>query len=62
MHGWRTDRGRTYIIYGEPQEIDDNYDDSMGYKYQKWTYLNGKEFVFIDRTLSGDYTLYRERF
>ena len=25
-------------------------------------YSNGKEFTFIDRTMSGDYTLYQERF
>ena len=62
MHGWRTDRGRIYIIYGEPQLVDDSYQDNMGYHYQKWVYSNGKEFIFIDRTMSGDYTLYQERF
>ena len=62
MHGWRSDRGRIYIIYGEPQLVDDSYQDNMGYHYQKWVYSNGKEFIFIDRTMSGDYTLYQERF
>ena len=62
MHGWRSDRGRIYIIYGEPHIVDESYQDSMGYHYQKWVYSNGKEFIFIDRTMSGDYTLYQERF
>jgi len=62
MHGWRSDRGRIYIIYGEPHIVDESYQDRMGYHYQKWIYSNGKEFIFIDRTMSGDYTLYQERF
>ena len=62
MHGWRSDRGRIYIIYGEPHIVDESYQDSMGYHYQKWVYSNGKEFIFIDRAMSGDYTLYQERF
>lgn len=62
MHGWRSDRGRIYIIYGEPQIVDESYQDNRGYNYQKWVYSNGKEFLFIDRTMSGDYTLYQERF
>ena len=62
MHGWRSDRGRIYIIYGEPHIVDESYQDNMGYNYQKWVYSNGKEFIFIDRTMSGDYTLYQERF
>ena len=61
MHGWRSDRGRIYIIYGEPQMVDESYRDNRGYNYQKWVYANGKEFLFIDRTMSGDYTLYQER-
>ena len=62
MHGWRSDRGRIYIIYGEPQMVDESYQDNRGYNYQKWVYSNGKEFLFIDRTMSGDYTLHQERF
>ena len=62
MHGWRSDRGRIYIIYGEPHLVYESYQDNMGYNYQKWVYSNGKEFTFIDRTMSGDYTLYQERF
>jgi len=62
MQGWRSDRGRIYIIYGKPQVVDESYQDNRGYNFQKWVYANGKEFLFIDRTMSGDYTLYHERF
>ena len=62
MHGWRSDRGRIYIIYGKPQVVDESYQDNRGYNFQKWVYANGKEFLFIDSTMSGDYTLYHERF
>ena len=60
MQGWRSDRGRIYIIYGPPQYIDESYQGQMGYTYQKWVYPSGKQFIFIDRSLSGDYSLYRE--
>ena len=62
MHGWRSDRGRIYIIYGEPHIVDDSYQDNTGNHFQKWVYSNGKEFIFIDRNRSGDYILYQERF
>ena len=60
--GWETDRGRIYIIYGEPHIIDESYQDKMGYTYKKWVYLNGKQFIFVDRNMSGDYSLYREMY
>jgi len=62
MHGWRSDRGRIYIIYGEPHIVDVSYQDNRDYHYQKWVYSNGKEFIFIDRTMSGEFTLHQERF
>ena len=58
--GWKTDRGRVYIVYGRPQYIDESYRDEMGYTYQKWGYPSGKQFIFIDRNMSGDYLLYQE--
>lgn len=49
--GWKTDRGRIYIIHGKPDEIDDHpaggsyqrpFDEGGGttntYPFQKWTY------------------------
>ena len=60
--GWRSDRGRIYIIYGPPQNVDESYQDQMGYNYLKWIYPSGKQFIFIDRSMSGDYSLYREMY
>ena len=60
MPGWRSDRGRIYIIYGQPQYIEESYQDQAGYAYQKWGYSSGKQFLFIDRSMSGDYSLYQE--
>ena len=61
MPGWRSDRGRIYIIYGPPQ-YDKSYKDQRGYNYQKWVYPSGKQFIFIDSRMSGDYSLYREMY
>ncbi len=39
--GWRTDRGRTYIMYGPPNQLDDHSKDGGGdvaYPYQRWLY------------------------
>ena len=61
MPGWESDRGRIYIIYGPPQ-YDESYQDQIGYSYQKWIYPSGKQFIFIDRSMSGNYSLYREMY
>ena len=59
MSGWKTDRGKIHIIHGPPYNRE-SYKDEMGNSYQKWIYQNGKQFIFINRNISGDYSLYRE--
>lgn len=58
--GWKTDRGRVYIIYGEPSQID-RYPNQLDMKpYEIWTYESiegGVIFVFGDITGFNDYTL-----
>ncbi len=60
--GWRTDRGRIYILHGPPDEI-----DSQGMEIDRdpteiWYYTSsGRTFVFVDRTGFGDYTLVSQR-
>jgi GWxTD domain-containing protein len=58
--GWKTDRGRVYIMNGEPDQIDD-YPMSLEYPpYQIWHYyLQGeyRRFLFIDENDDGDYRL-----
>jgi len=57
--GWRSDRGKVYILNGPPQ-YKESYQDEMGYNYLKWIYSKGKQFIFIDRSITGDYSLFRE--
>jgi len=36
--GWKTDRGRIYIIYGPPDEIEDHSKETAKAPYQQWRY------------------------
>jgi GWxTD domain-containing protein len=62
IDGWKTDRGRTYIIYGPPSEIDTPSTATGGTShYEIWYYRNlQKRFVFLDRHGNGDYRLISE--
>jgi GWxTD domain-containing protein len=63
--GWKTDRGRTYIVYGPPDEIDDHPSGgaASAYPYQQWRYRLidgvGANIIveFVDRDGSGDYRM-----
>jgi len=57
--GWRTDRGRIYLLYGDPDQIDRFPGETESKPYQIWRYFSierGVEFVFIDRW--GDSNFY----
>ncbi|KAA3634185.1 MAG: hypothetical protein DWP97_07625 [Calditrichaeota bacterium] len=59
-NGWRTDRGRIYILYGEPDQVDDYPIVPDRRPYQEWHYYTGsqyRKFVFVDVNLDGDYRL-----
>ena len=56
--GWRTDRGRIYITYGPPDEIDSGAMELDADPTEIWYYFeNGRRFVFVDETGFGDYVL-----
>lgn len=58
--GWQTDRGRVYIIYGKPDQIDRHPNEANSKPYEIWYYNSiqgGVSFDFVDRTGFGDYTL-----
>lgn len=58
--GWRTDRGRVYILYGEPDQYERHPSQGNAKPYEIWFYNNiqgGVEFVFLDRTGFSDYRL-----
>jgi GWxTD domain-containing protein len=58
--GWKTDRGRVFIIYGEPSSID-RYPNQTGSKpYEIWSYESiegGVVFIFGDITGFNEYQL-----
>lgn len=57
--GWLSDRGRIFIKFGEPDEIERHPFDAQSYPYQIWRYFSvNKVFLFIDRTGFGDYDLH----
>ena len=58
--GWKTDRGRVYVLYAEPDEVQRFPSSENAKPYEKWNYNqieSGVLFVFIDLTGYGDYTL-----
>jgi hypothetical protein len=60
QEGWRSDRGRIYIKYGEPVDVERNPYDLDSEATEIWTYIiGGKEryFKFEDKTGNGDYRL-----
>lgn len=58
--GWKTDRGRVFVKYGEPiEKLDRRTSTGSAPPYQVWRYTRGKElyYVFADRTGFGGYKL-----
>ncbi len=53
--GWRTDRGKTYILFGEPSKISREFPINRPTQ-EVWVYDEIKtKFVFADRTNTGNY-------
>jgi GWxTD domain-containing protein len=63
--GWRTDRGRMYMVYGPPDEIESHPSGGtqIQYPFEMWKYRhlegigNNLYFTFIDRRRTGDHRL-----
>ncbi len=58
--GWKTDRGRVYILFAEPDEVERFPSSENSKPFEIWHYYqieNGVQFVFIDRTGYGQYVL-----
>lgn len=58
--GWKTDRGRVFLIYGQPSDIERNPVGGTERPYEVWTYnalAGGSIFVFADLRGFGDYEL-----
>jgi GWxTD domain-containing protein len=58
--GWRTDMGRVYIIYGEPDDIERHPYSMASLSWERWNYdhiQGGVYFVFVDKQGYGIYKL-----
>lgn len=54
--GWKTDRGRIFMIYSQPDEVERVPSEGGGKPYEIWRYYkieNGVIFVFVDRGFGG---------
>lgn len=56
--GWRTDRGRIYILHGPPSSVDSHPagDGGSAKSYEVWHY-RGQEMTFVDDCSCGEYRL-----
>jgi GWxTD domain-containing protein len=61
--GWKTDRGRVYIVYGPPDELEDHSHQITKPPYQLWRYRLiegvGKNVIiqFTDRDRNGSFVM-----
>ncbi|MCU0452361.1 MAG: GWxTD domain-containing protein [Bacteroidetes bacterium] len=58
--GWQSDRGRVYLLYGDPDDIERVPSNEDTKPYEIWYYNqieSGVQFIFIDRTGFGEYIL-----
>ena len=57
--GWKTDRGRIYMQFGQWDELDEHQSPGNDEPFQIWYYhrLNGKLFVFQDKRGDKEYNL-----
>ena len=59
--GWRTDRGKIYILYGKPESMDRKFPFNRPTE-ETWRYgppIN-KTFTFVDKSNNGNYKLVEE--
>lgn len=64
--GWKTDRGRFYILLGDPQDIERFSGETQIYNSEVWFYQglsqyglpSGFHLIFFQKDGAGDYVLY----
>jgi GWxTD domain-containing protein len=60
MEGWRTDRGRIFVQYGEPDYLVNEPFSPDRHPYQIWYYTGispNRRFAFVDEKEDGDFRL-----
>jgi GWxTD domain-containing protein len=68
LPGWKTDRGRVYITYGPPDEMETHpsSNNSKGFPYEEWKYKfiegvgQGVIVEFDDTAKTGDFRMTRD--
>jgi len=56
--GWLTDRGRVYILYGAPDNVQTDPWRADGRPVETWNYYRrGRRLTFLDETGFGDFRL-----
>lgn len=58
--GWKTDRGRVFIVYGPPDEVERHANEVDVKPFEIWIYNSiqgGVQFIFGDRSGFSDYVL-----
>ncbi len=63
--GHQTDRGRIFVIHGDPDDRETHPLDSHAKPYETWTYNSlqgGVIFAFVDRSALGEFTLVHSTF
>jgi GWxTD domain-containing protein len=56
--GWKTERGRVYVLYGPPSDLERFPNNPLSYSYEIWHYNEiegGVMFVFADLQEFGEY-------
>lgn len=56
VSGWKSDRGRTYILYGPPDSVDSHPGEGEGMKrpYEVWHYNLIREYAPSAQETQGD--------
>jgi GWxTD domain-containing protein len=58
QEGWESDRGKIFLTYGKPDNIERHYSELEHRPYEIWTYLNNNwQFIFVDRSQTGTFPL-----
>ena len=57
--GHKTDRGRIYVRYGQPDEIERPLPLQLqeSRPFEHWQYVNGEQFIFVDIRGANEYVL-----
>lgn len=62
--GWQTDMGMVFLLYGEPNEVDNRSYSVTTSPHIIWNYNydnNVRQFIFVDKTKTGDFVLVEKK-